>query len=542
MKKLSMVLVFFLMPSFAWVHVWALPDKQGRYFGSVAPSPWIFADRVLVKTEVENVLSSPSLAERPRNTEAQNLTDVDEVEVEEEGESEEFWTIGTFRLIIQPKVNPPLKVRSAGQSGLRSYKFVGKVGGVNFEQVAVPDDGVDAKNIELSYDQEALNGLRLIIKVDSTTFRPRIADWLLIPIAEFADSEFTLAISLLGEGPDTEHFYYIQYHPAFNDSLLGMRLLQADILLMNPGHSSSLPKKNGHVVLGHGEFLPMKNPDTVTLTTLAKIMNGQKAPSWVLTDINAPASFSIQNGQFQIRSFPYYYFWSRNEDLFHQYQEKERIYHSRVGAYNRKVLSSKNRANQFEDPVRLYQETGAAYKNVVDLYNLKVTSSKNRITQYNDLVKRFNAHNASVSKLQFDRLDSEIQSDRVELETLDQELRRLKREFETLNAVIKGDQLELKALDQELKRLKIELEEIENGMVNPLSTLTNALKNQSDLLEKINPVVVKAVHTTAEYASFFRYIKFHHPQTWKKFLTSIGDVTIRPFVKTPTHMPRKNPQ
>ena len=541
MKKLSMVLVFFLMPSFAWDLGWAFPDNQGFYFGTFAHEPVVFEDGILAKTEVENFPSPSSLDARTGNTETQNLTDASEFEVEEEEDPEESWTIGNIRLIIKPKANPPLKVRSAGRSSLRSYNFVGKVGDVNFEQVAVPDAETAAKTIELSYDKKALDGFRLVVKVGSTPLRPPIADWLLIPIAQFAESDFTSATSLFGEGPDTDNFYYIKYHPAFKDSLLGMRLLQADILLMNPEQTSSLPKRNGQVVLGHGEFLPMKSVDNDTVNTLATIMNRQKATSWVLTDIDAPASFSIQNGEFRLRSFPYYYFWSRDEDLIHQYQEKEKVYKSRVDAYNRKVTSSKNRVSQFKDPVRLYQEKGAAYKSQVDAYNRKVTSSKNRVNQFNDLVSRFNANNASVSKLTLDRLKAEIQRDKLELNALDQELKRLKRELDTVNAVIQGDKSELDAFQQELKRLEMDLEEIESGIVNPMPALTHALKNQPDLLKEINPVVVNAVHTTAGYASFFRYLKFNHPQTWKKFLTSIANVTIRPAVKTPTHMPRKNP-
>ena len=504
MKKLSIGLVLFLMLGFAWGLGWAFSDNQGLHYGSFDTKPVALADGILAKTEVENI-PSLTLDARTGNSEMPNLTDAFELEGKEEEDSEEFWTIGKFRLIIKPKANPPLTVRSSGRSSLQSYNFVGKVGGVNFEQVAVPDAETAAQIIELSYDKEALDGFRLVVKVSATTFRPQIADWLLIPIAEFAESDFTSATSLFGEGPDTDNFYYIKYHPAFKDSLLGMRLLQADILLMNPKHTSSLPKRNGQVVLGHGEFLPMKSPDNVTINTLAKLMNRQKATSWVLTDIDAPASFSIQNGEFRLRSFPYYYFWSRNEDAIHQYQEKEKVYKSRVDAYNRKVTSSKNRVNQF-----------------------------------NDLVSRYNANNASVSKLTLDRLRAEIQKDQSELNTLDQELKRLKRELDTVNAVIKGDKAELDAFQQELKRLERDLEEIESELVNPMPALTHALKNQPDLLKNINPVVVKAVYTTAEYASFFRYIKSNHPQTWKKFLTSIANVTIRPAVKTPTHMSKKN--
>lgn len=541
MKKLSMLLILFLILGFAWDLGWSFPDSQGLQSGTFDLKPVALTGGVLAKTEVENFPSSSSLEARSENRDVQNLTDASELEgKEEERDSEEFWTIGKIQLMIKPKANPPLKERSAGRSSLRSYNFVGKVGGVNFEQVAVPDAETAAQTIELSYHKEALDGFRLLVKIGSTTFRPPIADWLLIPIAQFADSDFTSATSLFGEGPERENFYYIRYHPAFKDSLLGLRLLQADILLMNPEHTSSLPKRNGQVVLGYGELLPMKNPDNATLNTLANIMNRQKATSWLLTDIDAPASFSIQDGEFRLRSFPYYYFWNRNEDVIHQYEEKEKIYNSREDAYHRKASRFKNRVSQFNDPVGRYQEKGAAYNSQVAAYNRKATSSKNRVKQFNDLVSRFNANNASVSKMKLDRLRAEIQRDKSELDALASEVKRLKREFEAVKAVIQGDKSELDALAQELKRLEMDLKEIESGMVNPMPALTTALKNRPDLLKDLNPVVVKVVRTTAGYASFFRYIKSNHPHTWKGFLQSIANVTIRPAVQTPSRMPKKN--
>ena len=547
MKKRSLVLVFLLAPSFVWGFGWSFADNQRLYVGTFAPELVAFANGMLTKTKDENFPSPSSIEARTGNSEGENITEGSEFEgKEEEKDPEEFWTIGKIRFSIKPKANPPLKERSAGRSSLRSYNFVGRVGGVNFEQVAVPDAEMAAKNIELSYDKDALDGFRLVVKVGSTPFRPQIADWLLIPIAQFAESDFTSATSLFGEGPDRQNYYYIEYHPAFKNSLLGIRLLQADILLMNLEEASSLPKRNGQMVLGHGELLPMTIQDNATVNTLTKIMDRQKVTSWVLTDIDAPASIAIQDGEFRIRSFPYYYFWSRHEDSFHQYQETEKVYNSQVGAYNRKVTSSKNRINQFKDPARLYQEREKkkSYNSRVDTYNRKVTSHKNRVSQFNELVSRYNANNASVSKLKLGRLEAEIQREKSELDALDQELKRLKRELEegaNVNEEIQKDKSELDALDQELKRLEMDLEEIESRIVNPMPALTNALKNQPELLKNINPLVFNAVHTTAEYASFFRYIKFRHPQTWKKFLTSIAHVTIRPAVETPTHMLRGNP-
>ena len=305
MRKLGMVLVILLALSFACGLSWSFGNSQGLYSDRDLVS---FDHGMLPETGVETFPPPALLVARTENRERQDLLDSDEPE-EQEAEPDASWTIGEIQLTTESKPNPPLKVRSAGPSSLNSYNFVGKVGGVSFEQVANPDTEIEAKAITLSYDQAASDGTRFVVKVGATTLRPKIADWLLIPIVHFADSDFTAATSLFGDGPDSKNSYYIQYHPAFQDTLLGLRLFQADILLMNTRQNRSLPKRNGHVVLGHGEVLPTNNNENDVLIALSQIMGQQQFTSWVLTDTDSPSSFFVQDGEFQVRTFPYYYFW-----------------------------------------------------------------------------------------------------------------------------------------------------------------------------------------------------------------------------------------
>lgn len=229
MRKLGLVLVLLLVPNFAWGLSWSLPDNQHVYSGTTLVP---FNHGMLVTTRAEHVSAPSILVARVESQTRQNPSDSDEPD-EDEGESEGSWTIGEIELTTQSKANPPLKVRSAGSSSLNSYNFVGKVGGVSFEQVANPDTEIADKAIQLLYDQNASDGTRLVVEIGATTVHPKIADWLLIPIAHFSNSDYTAATSLFGDGPDNKNFYYIQYHPAFQDTLLGLRLFQADILLMN---------------------------------------------------------------------------------------------------------------------------------------------------------------------------------------------------------------------------------------------------------------------------------------------------------------------
>ena len=197
MRKLGMVLVLLLVPSFTWGHDLSFSDNQEVNSGATFVP---FHYGMLVTTGAESVSFPSILVARVENQARQNPPDSDEHEEDEE-DSEGSWTIGEIQLTTQSKANSPLKVRSAGSSSLNSYNFVGKVGWVSFEQVANPDTAIAANAIQLSYDQAAQDGSRLVVKIGATTLRPKIADWLLIPIAHFANSDFTAATSLFGDGP-----------------------------------------------------------------------------------------------------------------------------------------------------------------------------------------------------------------------------------------------------------------------------------------------------------------------------------------------------
>jgi hypothetical protein len=323
-----------------------------------------------------------------------------ELDVTERVKEEPSWTIGELELITDATPNPELKVRSAGRSSLRSYNFVGKVGGVSFEQVAVPDAKTATQPIALAYVPNAPDGDRLKVKVGATMVAAKIPDWLLIPIVHFANSNYTAAVSLFGDGPEKESFFYIQYHPAFTDSLLGLRLLQADILLMDMRQNRSLPKRDGQVVLGHGEALPNGNVENDAEIAISAILRRDTFSSWILTDTETSASFRIQDGFLEISSSPYYHFWRPDQKSIDQHQRSVNDFNNRVKAYNQ-------RASQY----------------------------KSHVNTYNSLVARFNANNASVKQTTLEELALAIERDESDLAGLEQDLERIRRDVEEEVAV-----------------------------------------------------------------------------------------------------------
>jgi hypothetical protein len=146
------------------------------------------------------------------------------------------------------------------------------------------------------------------VSVNGKVYRPFIPDWRLKPIALFADSPYTAAVSLFGEGPEQERYFYIQFHDALKDTLLGLRLLQADILLIDPTELWDLPLVGGRKIIGLGEKEPNKTTSLEALQSIKNLIEKEKYQSWVLTDIGDGRIETIGN-ELKIITVPYYHFW-----------------------------------------------------------------------------------------------------------------------------------------------------------------------------------------------------------------------------------------
>lgn len=317
------------------------------------------------------------------------------------------WQIGEHRLIRNyERSNNTLEVRPSGRTGLRSIGMVTRVGGVNFEAIANLQD----YDIELSYIPERENGSRLQLTVDGKAIYPTIPDWQLKPIAEYADSEYTALISLFGEGPDSERYYYIDYHPALEDTLLGLRLLQSDILFMDVGSFNQLPSKDGEVVLGH-----MENSDyEVNPSNLIRVvteLSSQDYQAWILTDIDESANVELRDDSLWIGINPYYYFWTMDysgiEEIVERYEETYNRYERAFNANNFSVAAQledtltelEEQAGEIEPAVQPVTALTDAFKSSPDMIsnlNPVVRESVVRTAQYAALFRAIKESDSSI--------------------------------------------------------------------------------------------------------------------------------------------------
>lgn len=227
--------------------------------------------------------------------------------------AQQNWKFGSNHSLIVGHASAPLTVTMHSTS-LKSYGFLGKVGGVSFSAIAKPDASLTDASLSISYSALNPDGKRLLVIINNDTLYPQIYDWQLIPISKYANSTYTACVSLFGEN-NSEYAYDITYHEAFQNTLLGARLLQADILLMDIVELSQIPKYNDSIILGKGEKAPpINNINLSAVYKIDSILNIDDFQSWVFTDNNVNVTFRITDGKFSISGFPYYYFWSTDEN------------------------------------------------------------------------------------------------------------------------------------------------------------------------------------------------------------------------------------
>ena len=395
------------------------------------------------------------------------------------------WELGPKKFSNIGKSAAPLSIKSRGRSSLGTFAFVGKVGGVNFEAVAVPSPELANDKISVFYDPTQPDGRRLIAKIGRDEYQPLLPDWQMKPIALFANSDTTGVVSLFGEGPDTENYYYISYHEAFKDTLLGLRLLQSDILFIDLESNWKLPKWNGSTVVGLGESNTEEASALPAKQVLRNVLAGQNWQSWVLTDTETRPTIKIQGKRLIISASPYYYFWIVNPNI---------------------EAENQGNINKFNSILRSYAKKGEKYEMLADQHDLSINSYNEKVGLYNSTT------NQSIRR----SLVAELNSLKAALDYSEGVLKRLMEELDRDNRLL--DELQ---------------ERIENRPVDEVAELTRDMRSNDKYIQEYNPAVYQSYYRTAKFAAFFRYAKESDPLSWRRFIAQMNGLTIKPTVKTP---------
>lgn len=201
-------------------------------------------------------------------------------------------------------------IRGRGQAVLRDQSTLRQTGGGLLVSTAEPHPTLVGHRIKLAYVRKNMDGRRVQVAVGGRepAFMD-LYDWELKPLAEFADSQLNGAIHMT---PHRSGGKKIELHDAFQGRLLGLRMIQADV--MPRGYIASqryLPRSHLGLLLGEGEKQHLGKEETVQEAerALSDLFKANTAGWNVLTDAGVKFTYSVDGDRFVVSGRPYVFAW-----------------------------------------------------------------------------------------------------------------------------------------------------------------------------------------------------------------------------------------
>ncbi len=206
--------------------------------------------------------------------------------------------------------------------------FARAVGGVAFTTKALSADGSSVRR--LIYDQNAPDGSRLIAEIrrsDGSTghYTVDAPDWIHVPLARFVASGSEGAVTLFGALRDKVAQQELQqrgamianFHPTLENTLLGLRLLQADMIAFEE-NATDLFRDNGQYILGAMESAPSAaqlkaNAEHFRRVSAWVERQPERYTSYVTGDVGSKVRYSISDGKLRLVGEPVWYCWRHDQ-------------------------------------------------------------------------------------------------------------------------------------------------------------------------------------------------------------------------------------
>lgn len=394
---------------------------------------------------------------------------------------------------------PPLKSPSQAESQtIYSPKSLSSVGGVAFEKIALPADTFKIHSLALAYEPQNDDGHRLVLKINDQNVYTSIYDWQLGPISRYADSPYYACFTYFGKLIDKQQEKQIldkggkivNYHPAFENTLIGLRLMQTDLMLMY-NECVDLPKQDGQYILGAGESAPNIRQNQSSSNDVIQLLNkiendiGYKFQSYLICDYQQDIRFSNQSDTLQISGHPYFYFWRPKYKAMSE-REMENLQNNLI-------------ANM---EVQLKHEE-----------NQSPTGVDQRSWYLDELLKELKRY----------EMNYNIYSGGTLVDALafnsDNDRRNFLNQYQTSSLV------------EMLVDLRFNMDIYTPIFIEKMS---EGLSSRAEKLRAMNPAIWDVATLTMRYAAFFRYCKTTFPDKWDEYIQQINNISIEPAVKTPT--------
>lgn len=459
------------------------------------------------------------------------------------------FNFGQYRLTKSKALKEtPLLVKAS----IGIVSFHGKVGGISFEQVATPEYTLADSSLSLDYNPLMPDGQRLQVFVNGKTkpVSTAIYDWQIPVIAKFADSQTNAIFTLIGNASVRDSVSRIKYHPAFLNTLLGLRMLQADMLFSNSDRGRDFLSKCPTDTLGRDLLAQSEVESDIerssyvlkydSLTNELGIRNIH-FDSYILTDWGKEVKFGIVDNHLYITGEPYYLFTETTTEYSGQILES-------INALARLQIDlAEIRSNKaFQDLSALL-----ALNNTSEKIKRQIQGKLNSLTCNNLILQSWlNAQNYEqqyyFSFSEVTRLKNEINSDlpfikdSIYLNILKLSSRQFITSWQAQSVSKLLYQLSNKYDDQPyaswFRKAYYHLDDYW-GAANKINLLvceSKKVETGNELIYNFNPVVNEACILTMRYAAFFRYVKNSNISAWKNFMKEIEAVKGIPMPNNPS--------
>ncbi len=500
--------------------------------------------------------------------------------------SQQSMSLGDLKFVM-PSENLSKSARSLtikmAKTGI-TPKIYAKVGGVAFIQTASPQFTINSISLDCDYKQN-----KAIAVINDTTYTIPLEAWELMSIAEFADSENNAAVTLYG---DRDKEARIKYHPAFLDNLMGLRILQTDMMLILPiKDRGKFPSyTDDSFILSDGErnrlnswmimdslVFGKSHEEMSIISSYGFILKSdsidEKHDTYIYTDYNEPISFYPEEGELKFNGKPYYRFASRDSvlvDTLEMYSEIVNFVdtlnlHKKLlrGTYI-EDLYSKKASPKLTALEKLTRKNKNVSKKSVEAFNLTGYYSYCDSIINDDAVRVIRGLYKVLMKNNMDKFTDSIVNQNIcanpQLYNICQEYSSLKNKLTIKNhypiiaeyarlitEIVPEDSISmdldycLSTYDFTYDALLIEyMYTHRTPSVIETTNLTSYFKEHETFITLQNPIVFEASNKVCHWAAFFRYIKENHYEEWQQFKDKVCKLKYdAPIVQTPIDFKRE---
>ncbi len=436
---------------------------------------------------------------------------------------------------------------------MNTPRFRSKIGGVAFFETAMPSENIKSKELSLNYS-ELQNCIE--IKVGGAVYNPELPLWQLIPIANYIESGNDNVVTIYNNNNTNDKTYPL-YNVAFLDNLLGLRLLQLDLILAGRflalSDAWAVPRNSNGYVLADSEKefnLPLTQSKELKETEswiessmfINCLIAGESWTTYVFTDYNEKIEFDVVDNNFVISGEPYYNFTydsktetdytSFNEELYDSMQAIKEIALSDDGLRYTTYVSNDyfiklfyTLREKFKDPnfSEKIVENEQIAKEAIEFANTHKKNYLKRDSEFSKLVNQELLANKNDEYLGY--INDYINNDNVlwAFETigiLDKELNKFEKiKYKALIDYYNENKSSF--CDSDISDL-IRYIYANSKKVIVHDELVEYFKEHSERLFSYNPVVFSSAVTTMRWAAFFRYIKKEYPLMWSDFYQKVA--------------------